>query len=51
MKEKIAKKTNNQQIIAIGHKAKVMRGRSHADIDTIRPIRDGVVAGFQGLLK
>lgn len=47
----IPNNTNNQQIISIGHVAKVMQSRTHAGIETIRPIRDGVVVDFQGLLK
>ncbi len=43
----IAKNTNTKQIIAIGHEAKAMQGRTHAGIETIRPIRDGIVADFQ----
>lgn len=43
----LARNTYTQKIIAIGHKAKSMQGRTHAGIETVRPIRDGVVADFQ----
>lgn len=43
----IAKNTHTQKMIAIGQKAKAMQGRTHAGIEIIRPIRDGVVADFQ----
>lgn len=43
----LAKNTFTQKMIAVGHDAKAMEGRTHAGIKTIRPIRDGVVADFQ----
>ena len=38
-------KTGN--LMAIGHKARLMDGRTHSDIRTIRPLRDGVIADFE----
>ena len=32
--------------IAVGTKAKQMHGKTHEDIKTIRPLRDGVIADF-----
>ena len=36
-----------QKIVAVGQKAKQMQGRTHAGINVIQPIRDGVVADFK----
>ncbi len=33
-------------LIAIGHKARQMHGKTHKGIKTIRPLRDGVIADF-----
>jgi len=33
--------------VAIGEKARQMHGKTHEDIKTIRPLRDGVIADFQ----
>ena len=38
-------KTGN--LMAIGHKARLMDGKTHSDIRTIRPLRDGVIADFE----
>ena len=40
----IDKKTN--QVIAVGKKAMMMHEKTHANIETIRPLRDGVIADF-----
>lgn len=34
------------KLIAIGAKARQMHGKTHQDISTIRPLRDGVIADF-----
>ncbi len=34
------------KIIAVGHKAWQMHGKTHENIKTIRPLRDGVIADF-----
>ncbi len=46
------------KLIAIGEKARQMHGKTHENIRTIRPLRDGVIADFnaaeqmmQGLIK
>jgi rod shape-determining protein MreB len=45
---------NTKRIIAIGHEAREMLGRTHRDIRTIRPMKDGVIADFEiaeGMLR
>lgn len=51
----------NQQtgkLVALGHKARQMHGKTHSNIKTIRPLKDGVIADFtaaemmiRGLIK
>ncbi|MDR1725720.1 MAG: rod shape-determining protein [Bacteroidales bacterium] len=35
------------KIIAVGNKAMMMHGRTHENIQTIRPLKDGVIADFE----
>ncbi len=45
---------NTKHIIAIGHEAQSMVGKTHKDIKVIRPMRDGVIADFEiaeGMLR
>ncbi len=35
------------KIIAVGRKAMMMHGKTHENIKTLRPLRDGVIADFQ----
>ncbi|MHB1050755.1 MAG: rod shape-determining protein [Bacteroidota bacterium] len=45
---------NTKKIVAIGNEAREMLGRTHRDIRTIRPMRDGVIADFEiaeGMLR
>ena len=35
-----------KKIIAIGEEAKFMQGKTHENIKTIRPLKDGVIADF-----
>ncbi len=45
---------NSKRIVAIGHEAREMLGRTHRDIQVIRPMRDGVIADFEiaeGMLR
>lgn len=35
------------QAVAIGHEARMMHEKTHRDIRTIRPLRDGVIADFE----
>ena len=46
------------KLVAVGEKAKMMQGKEHPGIRTIRPLRDGVIADFnaaelmiRGLIK
>ena len=34
-------------LMAIGHKARLMDGKTHSNIRTIRPLKDGVIADFE----
>jgi len=43
----VALERNTGRIIAIGKKAQMMHGKTHENIKTIRPLRDGVIADFQ----
>ena len=50
----VAKSVHDYKIIAVGYDAKAMVGRTHREIETIRPLRDGVIADFNmtdGLLQ
>ncbi len=42
----VAVDQNTSKIIAIGKKARSMHGKTHQNIKTIRPLRDGVIADF-----
>ncbi|MFT4522046.1 MAG: rod shape-determining protein MreB [Bacteroidia bacterium] len=43
----IAIKRSTGEIIAIGSEAQKMHGKTHEDIKTIRPLKDGVIADFK----
>ena len=43
----VAKDIQSGKIVAIGKKAQLMHGKTHKLIETIRPLRDGVIADFQ----
>jgi rod shape-determining protein MreB len=43
----VAIERNTGRIIAVGKKAMMMHGKTHENIKTIRPLRDGVIADFQ----
>lgn len=43
----VAKDIQTGKIVAIGKKARQMHGKTHKMIETIRPLRDGVIADFQ----
>ena len=50
----VARSVHDNKIIAVGYEAKAMVGRTHREIETIRPLRDGVIADFNmtdGLLQ
>ena len=40
----VAKNTVTNEIIAVGNEAKEMVGRTHSGIETIRPLKDGVIS-------
>ena len=43
----VAKDIQTGQIVAIGRKAQQMHGKTHRLIETVRPLKDGVIADFQ----
>jgi len=43
----VAIERNTERIIAVGKKAMMMHGKTHENIRTIRPLRDGVIADFR----
>lgn len=43
----VALQMDTKKIIAVGKNAMMMDGRTHDNIKTIRPLRDGVIADFQ----
>lgn len=50
----VAKSKHTGQVIAVGNEAKEMLGKTHQDIEVIRPLKDGVIADFEmtdGLLQ
>jgi rod shape-determining protein MreB len=50
----VAFDSTTKKIVAIGREAQAMVGRTHRDIQTIRPMKDGVIADFEiaeGMLR
>lgn len=43
----VARNIRSGEIIAVGEKAMQMHGKTHPDIETIRPLKDGVIADFR----
>jgi rod shape-determining protein MreB len=43
----VAKSKSTGKVIAVGNEAKQMVGKVHQEIETIRPLRDGVIADFE----
>lgn len=43
----VAIQRDTHQIITVGKRAMMMHGKTHENIKTIRPLRDGVIADFQ----
>ncbi|MFC1746774.1 rod shape-determining protein [Candidatus Neomarinimicrobiota bacterium] len=43
----VAKEVNNNKVIAVGNEAKEMLGKTHHNLTTVRPLKDGVIADFQ----
>ena len=42
----VARSVHDEKIIAVGQEAKDMVGKTHRDLETIRPLQDGVIADF-----
>ena len=42
----IAVRRDNYQVVAVGHEARVMWGKTPEEIMTVRPMKDGVIADF-----
>jgi len=42
----VALDRRTEKVLAVGHKAQQMHGKTHENIRTIRPLRDGVIADF-----
>ena len=43
----VAKDVRTGELVAIGKKAQQMHGKAHKGIETLRPLKDGVIADFQ----
>jgi rod shape-determining protein MreB len=43
----VARQKATKKVIAVGREAKEMMGRENTDIETIRPLKDGVIADFE----
>jgi rod shape-determining protein MreB len=43
----VAYDRTTRQLVAIGHAAQAMVGKTHREIRTIRPLKDGVIADFE----
>jgi len=43
----VAKDNKTEEVLAIGRKAMQMHGKTHSNIRTVRPLKDGVIADFQ----
>ena len=43
----VARSKSTSRVIAVGNEAKRMVGKVHQEIETIRPLRDGVIADFE----
>ena len=43
----VAKDRTTNRVVAIGRLAQQMHGKTHKNIETIRPLKDGVIADFK----
>jgi len=43
----VARNIRTGEIVAIGKRAQQMHGKTHKEIETLRPLKDGVIADFQ----
>ncbi len=50
----VAMDRRTEKLIAVGEKAKQMQGKTHENIKTVRPLKDGVIADFdasEGMIR
>ena len=47
----VARDRSSGKIIAVGKEANMMQGKTHENIKTIRPLKDGVIADFDASEK
>ncbi|WP_372473524.1 rod shape-determining protein [Capnocytophaga sp. ARDL2] len=47
----VARDRKTGKVIAVGHEAALMQGKTHDNIKTIRPLKDGVIADFDASEK
>ena len=43
----VTRNVHTDTIVAVGDEAKAMLGRTHRELETIRPLQDGVIADFK----
>lgn len=43
----VAINRDNRKVVAIGYEAQQMHERTHKEIETVRPLKDGVIANFE----
>src|SRR5690606_35345077 len=43
----VALHRSTRKVLALGHEAQQMHERTHKDIETVRPLKDGVIADFE----
>jgi len=43
----VARSTHDGSVVAVGDDAKEMLGKTHQDLTTVRPLKDGVIADFE----
>ena len=43
----VARTIHDDNIVAVGDEAKAMLGRTHSDLETIRPLQDGAIPAFK----
>ncbi|MCI5779769.1 MAG: rod shape-determining protein [Lentisphaeria bacterium] len=43
----VARKVNTKEVLAVGHEAKEMLGKTPGNIEAIRPMREGVIANYE----
>lgn len=43
----VARVVSTNKVVAVGNEAKEMMGKTHHNLETVRPLKDGVIADFQ----